>query len=274
VYIFMSNFTIGVFDSGMGGLTAVTALSGLLPHADIVYFGDTGHMPYGGRSREQLLYMARKNIAFLEAQGAGLILAACGTVTSVALDTVSKETKTPLLGVAQPAAETAKKLTENGVVGFIATQACVDSGFNQALLERAIPGVRVIARACPRFVPLIESGVCTGSSHELRSAIEEYLRDIKAAGADTVILGCTHYPLIAGAIQEYLGENVKLISSSGEAARALAEKLSGRQPEDGTRGRHIYYTSGDGTQFAALAETLLARPLDGPVIQLEPYPLI
>lgn len=276
MYFFMSDFTIGVFDSGLGGLTAVQALSELLPHEDIVYFGDTGHMPYGSRSREQLLYMARRNIEFLRSKGAGLILAACGTVTSVALDTVAAETDLPLFGVALPAIERARQLTKNRIIGFIATQACVDSGFNQALIEKTIPGAQVIARACPKFVPLIESGVADSANAQLHDAIDEYLRDIRSAGADTVILGCTHYPIIAAPISEYLGRDVHLISSGGEAAAALARTLPamGHVSDPGRTGTHTYYTSGDADTFRATAEKLLGRPLSGPVTAIAPYPLI
>ena len=181
--------TIGVFDSGMGGLTAVQELERLLPDADIVYFGDTGHIPYGGRSRSQLMYMARRNIAFLEERGAGIILAACGTVTSTVLDTLAAETATPLFGVARPAAVRAAGLTKNGVIGFIATEACIASGYNQRLISELLPGAEIVSSACPDFVPLIESGVCSWDDARLRSAIERYLSGIKAAGADVVVLG-------------------------------------------------------------------------------------
>jgi len=272
----MSDFTIGVFDSGLGGLTAMEALSELLPHADIIYFGDTGHMPYGGRSREQLLYMARKNVEFLENLGCRLILAACGTVTSVALDTVAKETDTPLFGVAVPAIEKAKELTKNKTIGFIATQACVDSGFNQSLLQKAMPDANIIARACPRFVPLIEQGISSGEDNELRGAIEEYLRDIRSAGADCLILGCTHYPIIAEAIAGYMGKDVHLISSGGESAFTLSRMIPamGHVVDEKHVGKRIYYTSGDAEVFAERAKTLLGHELPGEVIGIEPYPLI
>ena len=268
----MSDYTIGVFDSGLGGLTAMEALSELCPNRDIVYFGDTGHMPYGGRSREQLLYMARKNVEFMESLGCKLILAACGTVTSVALDTVAKETATPLFGVAEPAIAKAKELTRNNRIGFIATQACIDSGFNQALLKKAIPEAEILDRACPKFVPLIEQGICSLRDERLYEAIDEYLRDIKAAGADCLILGCTHYPIIAKAIGEYMGEGVNLISSGGEAAAALAGMISS---SDSSRpGKRTYYTSGDAETFRCTAEQLLGKSLSGPVIGIEPYELI
>jgi glutamate racemase len=205
----MSELTIGVFDSGMGGLTAMEALTEQLPGARLIYFGDTGHMPYGGRSSAQLHYMARRNIAFLEDQGAQLILAACGTVTSVALDDVAEETATPLFGVAKPAVERAAKLTKNKKIGFLATEACVASGFNQALLETHIPGVEVYARACPKLVPLIEAGVCRGDDPVLRAALADYLSEIRDAACDTVILGCPHYPIIAKADRGPEGQRIR-----------------------------------------------------------------
>ncbi len=259
--------TIGVFDSGMGGLTAVQELERLLPDADIVYFGDTGHIPYGGRSRSQLMYMARRNIAFLEERGAGIILAACGTVTSTVLDTLAAETATPLFGVARPAAVRAAGLTKNGVIGFIATEACIASGYNQRLISELLPGAEIVSSACPDFVPLIESGVCSWDDARLRSAIERYLSGIKAAGADVVVLGCTHYPIIAGAINEYLEGRAELVSSSGEAARALAAAIPGASGS----GRREYYTSGDAGVFVSTAEKLLGRAPSGPVVSVEPY---
>ncbi|MGE4354364.1 MAG: glutamate racemase [Oscillospiraceae bacterium] len=272
----MNRFTIGVFDSGLGGLTAMAELSRLLPHEDIVYFGDTGHMPYGGRDRGQLLYMARRNIAFLEELGAKLILAACGTVTSVALDTVSSETNIPLFGVAYPAVYAARDLAKNKKIGFIATQACIDSGYNQTLLKWAVPDAQIVARACPKFVPLIESGICSADSPELMSAIDDYLCDVRSAGVDVLILGCTHYPIISEAISRYMGENVRLISSSAEAADTLAAKLHspGYTPDTSHTGKHTYYTSGNAELFRSLASKLLGHELDGEVISVPPYPLI
>jgi len=267
----MSALTIGVFDSGMGGLTAMEALTEKLPGANLIYFGDTGHMPYGGRSSAQLHYMARRNVTFLEARGAQLILAACGTVTSVALADVAKETATPLFGVASPAVERAAGLTKNKKIGFIATEACVRSGFNQALLENGIPGAEIHAVACPRLVPLIEAGISRGDDPALAAALAEYLTGIRDTGCDTVILGCTHYPIIAKAISDFLGPDTVLVSSSYEAAAALVRALPDR-PAPGC-GQRTYFTSGDPAAFARTAEKLLGRPLAGEIIAVEPWPV-
>lgn len=269
----MKNLTIGVFDSGVGGLTAMQKLTHKLPNTDIIYFGDTGHMPYGAKTREQLIYMARENIKFLEGMGCDFILAACGSVTSVALDIVSEETDTPLFGVAYPAAKKAIDVSKNKKIGFIATQACVDSQFNQNMIMDICPNAKIIARACPKFVPLIEDGISTADSAELMQAIEEYLQEIRKKGADTIILGCTHYPIISEAIKAYLGDKVRQISSSGEAVASLIDQLeeSGYKCDENHVGERRYYTSGDAQVFANLYEKLLNEKPDGEIIAIEPY---
>ena len=180
--------TIGVFDSGMGGLTAVQELERLLPDADIVYFGDTGHIPYGGRSRSQLMYMARRNIAFLEERGAGIILAACGTVTSTVLDTLAAETATPLFGVARPAAVRAAGLTKNGVIGFIATEACIASGYNQRLISELLPGAEIVSSACPDGDVSVQRSLLNDVSrllHEAQSAKQGLISESERVNAMT-----------------------------------------------------------------------------------------
>lgn len=271
----MKKLTIGVFDSGVGGLTAMDVLAKALPCTDIIYFGDTGHMPYGAKTRDELIYMARKNVAFLEELGCDFILAACGSVTSVALDTVMEETETPLFGVAFPAAKRALDVSRNKKIGFIATQACVDSGFNQNMIHAICPNAVVYDNACPRFVPLIEAGISTPDSPELMDAIADYLAKIKRSGADTIILGCTHYPIITEAIGKYLGKSVRQISSSGEAAAALlAQLFESGYTEDSTHiGRRTYYTSGDAKVFEDLYKMLLSQTPDGEIIAIEPYDL-
>ncbi len=272
----MQDLTIGVFDSGLGGLTAMSALTKLFPHTDIIYFGDTGHMPYGGRSREQLTYMARKNVAFLESLGAKTILAACGTVSSVALHVVSEETKTPLFGTAIPTALNAVKKTTNKTIGFIATEATVKSGHTKGLIKNLMPDVCVIDRGCPKFVPLVESGNCSPDSEEVMEAVQEYLAEIKEAKADVLILGCTHYPMLSDAISKYMGDDVLLMSCGGEAAIALAEQLTadGYVPDTSRKGKRTYYTSGSAETFKNLGSRFMGEELDGEVIEIPPYELI
>ncbi len=272
----MHELTIGVFDSGLGGLTAMKNLMKLFPHTDIIYFGDTGHMPYGGRSNEQLLYMARKNIAFLESEGSKTILAACGTISSVALHIVERETETPLFGTAFPTAETAVRETKNKVIGFIATEASVKSGFTKSLIKKLMPEAEVIDRACPKFVPMVEAGNCSHESLEVMETVHEYLAEIKNAGADILILGCTHYPMLEEAIAKYMGEDVKLLSCGGEAANALGKELfeNGYTPDTTRKGKRTYYTSGSAEVFKELGSKFIGNELDGEVIELKPYELI
>ena len=232
----MDDRPIGVFDSGLGGLTAVRELCRLLPEEDIVYFGDTGRVPYGSRSRETIVKYARQDVAFLRTFDLKAIVIACGTVSTTALDVLTAENPMPVLGVVAPAAEAAARATRNGKIGLIGTQASIRSGAYERLIHGANPAAEVTARACPLFVPLVENGRFRPGDVVIETVAAEYLAPLREAGVDTLVLGCTHYPLLEEIIGAYMGPAVRLISAGAEGARAAAECLRRRDALSG-RGR-------------------------------------
>lgn len=212
---------IGIFDSGLGGLTALTKLRKFAPETDLIYFGDTARVPYGSRSDETITKYADELIRLLIDKGADSILAACGTVSTVALPRLKGSYSVPVSGILEPACAAAAKATKNGRIGVIATSASINSGAYIKELRSLVDGAEVIQTACPLFVPLVEGGFIGRDCEITRLTAEHYLTDIKAAGCDTLLLGCTHYPIIADVIGDVL-DGVTLINASEEAARAVA----------------------------------------------------
>ena len=266
----MDNRPIGIFDSGLGGLTAVRVLRRLMPNENIIYFADTGRMPYGGRSRAQIRQIAVQNIAFAEKHGVKAILAACGTISSNAPDILSAN-RIKTVGVLAPGA---KELAETGHkrLGVIATKCSVESGAFQRELLRLRPDAEVTALACPGFVPMIERGHYTANDAEVRKTVAETLRPLKEAGVEALLLGCTHYGLIAEAISDYLGKDVALIGAADASARVLKAYIEaeGMQADGGDE---QYYTSGSVEDFTALAPIMLGYGLKTGVRYVEPFPL-
>ena len=222
-----NNKAIGVFDSGIGGLTAVRELIKLLPNEDIIYLGDTARVPYGTKSRETILKYAKQDFAFLENLGVKMIIAACGTVSSVVSSSESLG-KSLYTGVIGPAAESAVKATKNGKIGVIGTSATIRSGSYRKEIAKLMPEAEVFDKACPMFVPLVENGYTELGCKPCEIIAEEYLSELREKGIDTLIMGCTHYPLLEEIIAKTMGSGVKLISSGGEAGKyaqkILAEK--------------------------------------------------
>lgn len=254
---------IGVFDSGLGGLTGLAALRALLPGEEFVFFGDTARVPYGGRDRETLVNFARQDVAFLRSFDPKAILVSCGTVSANALTELRGENDLPIYGVIDAAARRAAALTRNGRVGVIATQASVRSGAFQRALAALSPTLEVTARACPRFVPLVESGHFLPGDVLAREAALEYLTPLREAGVDTLILGCTHYPLLAPLIGEIMGPEVELVDVGAVTAAAMADELreQGLLAGEGPGGCR-YFVSGAPQTFAALASTFLGESVD------------
>lgn len=248
----MDTRPIGFFDSGLGGLTAVRALRAMLPEENILYFADTGRMPYGGRSREQLRRMARQDLDFVGSFGPKAILVACGTVSSNAPDLLEAN-PIPSFGVLKASVEALARIPGNGPLGVIATEASIRSGAFQSALAEACPGREILALPCPRFVPLIESGHTDPADPLLREAMD-CLAPLK--GAELLLLGCTHYGLISPAIRDYLGPGTRLVEASVCAARAVREHLLARDMTGG-RGEARYFTSGDPAEFDAAAGSFL-----------------
>ncbi|NLW78344.1 MAG: glutamate racemase [Ruminococcaceae bacterium] len=268
---------IGVFDSGLGGLTAVKELRAILPGEDIVYFGDTGRVPYGSRGRDIIISYARQDIAFLLAKGVKIVLAACGTVSSTLLPEEATGLPVEYLGVVAPASAAAARATRSGRVGVIGTEATVASGSYQRALAGIDAGIVCTTAACPLFVPLVENGHFAPGDRMAEWAAEEYLAPVKAAGVDTLILGCTHYPLLAGTIAAQMGPGVTLIDSGREAALALKDRLEAAGLLARTRqlGKADYYVSDEPTRFHQLAQIFMGGADDVPArrIEIEDYHL-
>lgn len=262
----MDNRPIGVFDSGLGGLTTVKVLRSLLPGEDIIYFGDTGRVPYGGRSRETIMKYARQDIAFLLGFDIKAVVAACGTVSTNGLSEIASDYDMPVYGVAESAAKRAAALTKSGRVGIIGTVASIRSGAYDRLLRAIRPEIEVTAQACPLFVPLVENGRTDKNDKVLRILAEEYLTPVKETGVDALILGCTHYPLIREVIGDIMGPNVELIDPGAETARLLAETLREKGLlSDRTAGHYRYFVSDSVEGFTQTAAAFLQADLGGEV---------
>lgn len=254
---------IGIFDSGLGGLTAYKELRARMPASDFVYFGDTGRVPYGSRSRALLTRYTRQDIRFLLSQGATVILAACGTVSSVALDGIRGEFTVPLIGVVDASVKAALAATKNEKIGVIGTGATISSGAFAKKIAAADPRADVISVACPMFVPLVENGYIGKNCAVTRQIAADYLAPLREAGIDTLILGCTHFPIIADIIAALLPD-VTLISSGATAA---AEVAALHEVQNGG-GTAAFFVSDSPVNFDAVArvfldgETIRAQKID------------
>ena len=266
----MDQRPIGVFDSGSGGLTAVREIRSILPSENIIYFGDTSRVPYGGRSPEILLHYARQDVHFLRSFDVKALLVACGTVSTNALPVLAAESDIPILGVVEPACAAAAAATRNKRVGLIATAASVRSGAYERTLAGMDSAITVYAKACPLFVPLVENGRFRLGDTVVETVAREYLTPLRDTGIDTLILGCTHYPLLTEVIAGVMGSGVTLIDSGASAARALRQTLSDKdllaQRASGTL---TLYASDQPQDFGALAPQFLRRPLEGAVLPVD-----
>jgi glutamate racemase len=257
----MDERPIGVFDSGVGGLTVLHECLVTLPHEDFLYLGDHARLPYGPRPLAEIRRFAGEIGAFLEARGVKLVVVACNSATSAALPGLHEALKVPVLGVIAPEARAAVQATRNRRLGLLATQATVEAGRYAALVRTLDAGVRLHAVACPRLVPLIESAEPFGE--ETIAAVREYAAPLKEAGCDTVVLGCTHYPLIRPILQRVFGRDVTLVFSAEETAREAAETLrrKGIENAPGREGSYRFLTTGDPASFRALGQRFLQLPL-------------
>lgn len=257
---------IGVFDSGLGGLTAVRELRRILPGEDLVYFGDTGRVPYGTRGTDVIVRYAKQDVAFLLSQNVKFIMAACGTVSSTLPDAYTAALPVPYLGVVRAAAAAAVRATKTGRIGVLGTQATVRSGSYAAAVLSLLPAARITASACPLFVPLVENGYFGADNPVARLVAQDYLRDVRAAGVDTLILGCTHYPLLMPVIAALMGPDVTLIDPGRETALE-ARRLLGAAGllREGESGTARYYVSDTTESFARLSRQFLGEYAGGPV---------
>lgn len=267
----MDRRPIGVFDSGLGGLTTVRELCRLLPGEDIVYFGDTGRVPYGSRSKETIIRYARQDVAFLRTFDLKLIVIACGTVSTTALEILANENPIPVLGVVAPAAVAAAQATRNGKIGLIGTQASIRSGAYENLIRKADPAAQVTAQPCPLFVPLVENGRFKPGDIVIETVAGEYLAPLKEAGVDTLVMGCTHYPLLEDVISAQMGPDVRLINAGAEGARAAAARLAADDALSGKTegGSCRYFVSDRQEDFSRLASVFLGWDVTGTVGQVD-----
>lgn len=256
----MDNRAIGVFDSGLGGLTAVRRLHEILPQENIIYFGDTGRVPYGTRGAATILKYARQDVAFLKQFDLKAMIVACNTVSAVALDTVAQENTLPMIGVVTPACEKAVSVTRNGKIGVVGTAATVRSGAYERELRKRNPELALLMQACPLFVPLVENGRVRTGDVVIETVVKEYLAPMKEQGIDTLILGCTHYPLLSNVIAAYMGDAVTLVDSGAEAANLALTQVEKAERE---RGHTEYYVSDDPENFSQLANLFLQSEVRG-----------
>jgi glutamate racemase len=258
----MDSRPIGVFDSGMGGLTVLHECLVTLPHEDFVYLGDGARLPYGPRPLDEIRRFAAEIAGYLEQQGVKLIVAACNSATAAALPDLQRQLAVPVIGVLAPEAHAAVLATRNRRIGLLATEATVTSGRYPALVRSLDAGAEVISVACPRLVPLIEGDDLFGE--EITAAVREYAAPLKEAEVDTVILGCTHYPLVRPIFQRVFGRGLTLVFSAEETAREAAETLARKGIENaaGREGSYRFLTTGDPGHFREMGRRFLQLPIE------------
>ena len=270
----MNKNAIGIFDSGLGGLSAVREMLEILPRENIIYFGDTGRVPYGSKSVETITKYALQDARFLKHMGVKFIVAACGTVSSVVRD-LSEELEVPYTGVVRPTCVSALFATKNGRIGVIGTSATIASHSYKNQIEKQRPEYVVTEQDCPLFVPLVENGLTDENDEIVRLTVSRYLKKLKDAEVDTVILGCTHYPLLSSAIRREMGENVTLIDSGKETALYTAKVLAERSllNTGENEGEQRYYVSDTPDDFEKYAGIFLKRNIANRVtrINIEEY---
>lgn len=257
------NAPIGVFDSGVGGLTVVREIMEQLPGEAILYFGDTARVPYGNKSEETVVRYSAQIVKFLLSKGAKTIVIACNTASAVALEKMKKEFEVPIIGVAEPGARAAAKVTRNGKIGVIGTEATIRSGIYSKFLQKTNPHVTVYGKACPLFVPLAEEG-WVEEDEITEQVARRYLAELSAREIDTLVLGCTHYPLLRSVIQKVVGDKVLLVNPAVETARELECLLeeNGLLNECGKTGgaplpQHEFFVSDRAERFKQFAASIL-----------------
>lgn len=257
----LSEAPIGIFDSGVGGLTVTREIMRQIPNERIVYFGDTARVPYGSKSKSTILKYSRQIIRFLESKRVKAIVVACNTASAYALEEISKELTVPILGVIKPGAKVAVSATKNGRIGIIGTEATITSRIYTEFIHNLNPEITVYGKACPLFVPLVEEG--TFLKDPITDEIaKRYLDELKKKDIDTLILGCTHYPLIRSTIGKIIGEEVTLVNPAYETARELKlllekEHISNERQADKEENMHHFYVSDVADKFQQFADSIL-----------------
>jgi len=253
---------IGVFDSGIGGLTVAHELMRQLPNESIIYFGDTARVPYGNKSPETVTRFSREITSFLKDQGVKAVVVACNTATAHALPTLRKEYDLPIIGVIEPGSRAAARATRSGNVGVIGTLGTISSGAYERAIAAELPTAHIIARACPLFVPLVEEGWLESDATSIIA--QEYLSSFVDEKIDTLVLGCTHYPLLKRAIGEVVGREVRLIDSAEETAAETATTLrdNGLERTDSSSPVYRFVASDRPEQFLRIGQRFLGQAID------------
>lgn len=253
---------IGIFDSGIGGLTVVKRLAATLPNENLIYFGDTARVPYGSKSNSTVIEYALQDARFLTTKNVKAIVVACNTASSVAIGALKEKYDIPIIGMIEPGTEFALKATQNKNVGVIGTMATVDNEAYSKALKKADVKINVFEKACPLFVPLAEEG---WTKHKATYEIaEEYLTELKGQDIDTLILGCTHYPILTDVIQKVVGENVKLIDSGIAAAELVKAEIEriGLINNSHSLGNREFYVTDIPKKFKEIAGLFLSSPVE------------
>ncbi len=266
------NAPIGVFDSGIGGLTVMKEIMRQLPNESIIYFGDTARVPYGSKSKSTVLKYSRQIVRFLMTKEVKAIVVACNTASALALDEIRTEIEIPIIGVVEPGAVMAAKMTETNNIGIIGTESTIKSGIYNECLRKINPEITVVSKACPLFVPLVEEGLWDDRVTE--DIASRYLHEIKEYDIDSLILGCTHYPLLRRMIGREMGEEVKLVNPAYETAKSLKRLLDDCGILNDGNGKATYdYCVSDGVEkFISFADNVLpCHVKKTTVIDIESY---
>ncbi len=256
-----SELPIGIFDSGIGGLTVLKEIQTVLPAEDTIYLGDTARVPYGIRSAETVTRYSFENAKFLVSKGIKILVVACNTVSSVSLEAIRTSVTIPVVGVIEPGAKAAVAATRHGRIGVIGTDATIRSSAYARAIKMLDGSIEVFGLACPLFVPLVEEGWTDGVVAELTA--ERYLKDLAGKGIDTLVLGCTHYPLLKAVLSKVMGDGVNLIDSAIETAREIKRNLGGLSllnPAGGELSR--FYVTDSPEKFVQVGERFLGKKID------------
>ena len=257
----MDNRPIGIFDSGLGGLTVLKEIVGIMPTESVVYFGDSGRTPYGTKSKETVTKYTFQNVRFLLNQDIKMIVIACNTASAYSYEAVKNNFEIPIVEVVEPGAVTVARETRNKKVGVIGTPATINSRAYEKAINRIDNSIDIISKACPLFVQLVEEGWW---ENDIAYRIaEEYLSSIKNKGIDTLILGCTHYPLLQNTISKVMGRDVRLVSSAHEAAKTVSQVIKEKDMERDKRLKPVYryYTSDSVEKFVTLGSIILGKDI-------------
>ena len=259
----MDKRPVGVFDSGLGGLSTVRAMKKILPNEDIVYFGDTGRVPYGSRSNETIETYAAQDIKFLRTFSCKMIVAACGTVSTAASSIIEKISE-PATGITKPSAKAAALATKNNIIGVMGTSATINSNAFNEEIHKTNPNAKTISVACPLLVSLVESNWIDINDEVTNAAVKRYIAPILEEGADTIILGCTHFPILAPIIQKIAGEDVTLIDTGYEEALYVKEVLEKNNLQNDSEhiGTQKFFVSDKTQNFCDVANVLLGEDIE------------